>query len=163
MEILLGLAAASALLYFWLVRHWFARVLVFLGMAVLLAWAGSEIGSRIAPLPTISAATSHVPDYMTSTAPDYDAHGIPTDEGLLRRMHRIAPPPQVEARASTKKEFIAAGYAQEDAEFLARTGAGLPVKQPDATIWPVLIGSIAGIGLAWLLSGIPIYAQRRSS
>lgn len=33
MEILIGLAVAAALLYFWLIGHWFARVLVFLGLA----------------------------------------------------------------------------------------------------------------------------------
>ena len=36
MEILLGLAIGAALLYAWLVGHWFARVLVFLPLAGLL-------------------------------------------------------------------------------------------------------------------------------
>jgi hypothetical protein len=32
MHILLGLVLAAGLLYFWLLGHWFARVLVFLGL-----------------------------------------------------------------------------------------------------------------------------------
>ena len=38
MPILIGLALAAALLYFWLIGHWFARVLMFL----LLAWISTE-------------------------------------------------------------------------------------------------------------------------
>jgi hypothetical protein len=34
MHILIGLGLALALLYFWLVGHWFARVLVFIGLAI---------------------------------------------------------------------------------------------------------------------------------
>lgn len=33
MHIIIGLAAGVALLYFWLIGHWFARVLVFLMLA----------------------------------------------------------------------------------------------------------------------------------
>lgn len=35
MHILIGLAIALALFYFWLIGHWFARVLVFLILAVI--------------------------------------------------------------------------------------------------------------------------------
>lgn len=35
MEILAGLAMAGALLYFWLLGHWFARVLMFLGLEII--------------------------------------------------------------------------------------------------------------------------------
>lgn len=41
MHILVGLLLATALLYFWLIGHWFARVLVFL----LLGAAGFVIGA----------------------------------------------------------------------------------------------------------------------
>jgi uncharacterized membrane protein YccC len=34
MHILIGIGLAAALLYFWLLGHWFARVLVFLMLAV---------------------------------------------------------------------------------------------------------------------------------
>jgi hypothetical protein len=43
MHILIGLAVAVALLYFWLIGHWFARVLVFLLLAVGLGLGGAAL------------------------------------------------------------------------------------------------------------------------
>ena len=44
MHILIGLAIAVALLYFWLIGHWFARVLVFLALGIgIFAIAASAI------------------------------------------------------------------------------------------------------------------------
>jgi hypothetical protein len=48
MHILIGLAAAVALLYFWLVGHWFARVLVFLMLVVLTGFCGGALFASIA-------------------------------------------------------------------------------------------------------------------
>jgi hypothetical protein len=45
MHILIGLAMGVALLYFWLVGHWFARVLVFLALGAGLFVGGAAIGS----------------------------------------------------------------------------------------------------------------------
>lgn len=45
MEMLIGLAMSAALLYFWLLGHWFARVLVFLGLAGVSGFAGLIVGS----------------------------------------------------------------------------------------------------------------------
>jgi len=45
MEMLIGLAIGTALLYFWLIGHWFARVLVFLGLAGLSSFAGLIVGA----------------------------------------------------------------------------------------------------------------------
>ena len=43
----LGFIAGSiALLYFWLLGHWFARVLVFLGLLVCAAFTGLFVSSR---------------------------------------------------------------------------------------------------------------------
>lgn len=57
MHILIGLAMAAALLYFWLLGHWFARILVFLcllGFPVILGLAVSadknEAGAQIGGL-----------------------------------------------------------------------------------------------------------------
>jgi hypothetical protein len=54
-HIIVGLLLATALLYFWLVGHWFARVLVFLVFASLpLAWfvgavaSGGHLASSVA-------------------------------------------------------------------------------------------------------------------
>lgn len=41
MHILLGLLLACALLYFWLLGHWFARVLVFLLLTAALGFVGA--------------------------------------------------------------------------------------------------------------------------
>jgi hypothetical protein len=40
---LIGLLLGIALLYFWLIGHWFARVLVFLLLAVLMALGGGSL------------------------------------------------------------------------------------------------------------------------
>ena len=56
MHILIGLAIAVALLYFWLIGHWFARILVFL----LFGCGGFAGGAAIAglfPNPSLAAAT----------------------------------------------------------------------------------------------------------
>jgi hypothetical protein len=55
MHILIGLALAVALLYFWLVGHWFARALVFLlfalafGFALGGAMSGGNFGGPAIP------------------------------------------------------------------------------------------------------------------
>jgi hypothetical protein len=41
MHILIGLCLALALLYFWLLGHWFARVVMFLTLAVVGAFRGA--------------------------------------------------------------------------------------------------------------------------
>jgi hypothetical protein len=43
MHILIGLAVAVALLYFWLIGHWFARVLAFLLLAVCMGAGGAAL------------------------------------------------------------------------------------------------------------------------
>lgn len=45
MHILIGLGAAVALLYFWLLGHWFARILVFLCLLVFAGFAGVIIAA----------------------------------------------------------------------------------------------------------------------
>jgi lipoprotein signal peptidase len=45
MHILIGLALAVALLYFWLIGHWFARILAFLMFAAILGLLGASIGN----------------------------------------------------------------------------------------------------------------------
>jgi hypothetical protein len=42
MHIIIGICLALTLLSFWLIGHWFARVLAFIGLAVVLGLAGSE-------------------------------------------------------------------------------------------------------------------------
>ena len=45
MHILIGLCLAAALLYFWLLGHWFARVLVFLGLICTAVFVGFLFGA----------------------------------------------------------------------------------------------------------------------
>jgi hypothetical protein len=42
LHILVGIGAAVVLLYFWLLGHWFARVLTFLVLAIPLAFLGAS-------------------------------------------------------------------------------------------------------------------------
>jgi len=64
------------------------------GAFVLFAmWALVAFADRNVHMPpqSVAAKACPAPDYMTSSAPDVDAQGAPTAEGLLRRMYRIAP------------------------------------------------------------------------
>ena len=49
MHILIGLGAAVVLLYFWLIGHWFARVLVFIGLFLIAAALGIATGCSVLP------------------------------------------------------------------------------------------------------------------
>ena len=64
MHILIGLLLGCALLYFWLIGQWFARVLVFLGLGVLgaflLANAGPDRGAQLG---------AFVPAWMIASIP----------------------------------------------------------------------------------------------
>jgi hypothetical protein len=46
MRILVGLVLALVLLYFWLLGHWFARVVMFLALAALFGLLGALFRSR---------------------------------------------------------------------------------------------------------------------
>jgi hypothetical protein len=51
MHFLVGLCLALALLYFWLLGHWFARVVMFLGLAVVVAFLGAAVVGNSATTP----------------------------------------------------------------------------------------------------------------
>jgi hypothetical protein len=48
MHIIVGLILALTLLYFWLLGHWFARVVTFLGLTVICGFAGYLAGAQMA-------------------------------------------------------------------------------------------------------------------
>ena len=61
MELMIGAGLALALLYFWLIGHWFARVVVFLCLAFpVLLFAGDANASRIYEHPHLSALATLV-------------------------------------------------------------------------------------------------------
>ena len=65
MHILVGLVLAAVLLYFWLIGHWFARVLAFLALAPALGLAGWIGGLAMVPPPSEAQradARQHVSD-----------------------------------------------------------------------------------------------------
>jgi hypothetical protein len=67
-------------------------MLVFLGMMALVVWADGNFAGRITPAHQLVVVKAcPVPGYMTNGTPDQDAEGIPTADGLLRRMYRMAP------------------------------------------------------------------------
>ena len=51
MHIIIVLAAAVALLYFWLLGHWFARIVAFLLFAVITGLGGGAMFAAIAAVP----------------------------------------------------------------------------------------------------------------
>ncbi len=55
MEILIGLVLAAVVLYFWLIGHWFARVVVFLALVPLLGLGGAAL---FAALPGATGAAA---------------------------------------------------------------------------------------------------------
>jgi len=65
MHILVGLVLACGLLYWWLVGHWFARVLVFFAFALLLGAIGAGITSSI-PYPGHPGALAATPPSSSS-------------------------------------------------------------------------------------------------
>ena len=52
MHIIIGVGAALALLYFWLIGHWFARVVMFLVLVVLLGFSGAALPTSCASTPS---------------------------------------------------------------------------------------------------------------
>jgi hypothetical protein len=60
MVILVGVALGVALLYFWLVGHWFARVLMALVLTIPLGWIGASILGSAVQLPTDTTAPAVV-------------------------------------------------------------------------------------------------------
>jgi hypothetical protein len=58
MHSLIGLLLGVALLYFWLIGHWFARVLVFLMVAVLMAFGGGSLLADTAKPPNGAVTAS---------------------------------------------------------------------------------------------------------
>ena len=63
MHIIASLAIGAALLYFWLIGHWFARVLMFLCLAAVFGFLGASLlaatqdAAAAAPVPGIIGAT----------------------------------------------------------------------------------------------------------
>jgi hypothetical protein len=74
MHILIGLALAVALLYFWLIGHWFARVLAFLVFAVCL---GAAAGAGLAAANPADGAFVGILGLIFGTVAAWFVSGIP--------------------------------------------------------------------------------------
>src|ERR1700733_1267971 len=61
MHIIFGICLGLALLYFWLIGHWFARVVVFLMLVAIVGTIGGTIASRIADGLTAPETTAASP------------------------------------------------------------------------------------------------------
>jgi len=93
MHLLIGLLLGIVLLYFWLLGHWFARVLVFLPLAVVGFVAGGEIAAGYGE----EWAAAHRPQVVA--APETHKPGGATVEEVLATLERRAPAPQAAAQA----------------------------------------------------------------
>ena len=74
MHILIGIAMAVALLYWWLIGHWFARVLVFL----LLACVGFVAGAALANTSPNAPAAGVIILGLIGAAFGWPIAGLPT-------------------------------------------------------------------------------------
>jgi hypothetical protein len=140
MHIIIGLAAAVALLYFWLSGHWFARVLAFLLFATVIGFIGATLGGQIDTMAPPQAAA----------VVDCSSVGNPYDRKLCEGDASVA------ARTMTGAEI---DQAFIDADKAARISAA--VAKPASPIFAWL-GCIVGIAGAWPVASIPIYVTRRS-
>jgi hypothetical protein len=77
MEILLGLGLAVVLLYFWLIGHWFARVLTTILFVPLFAFLGAALFASFQPPPNnggiviLGAILGSVIAWFAASAPVY--------------------------------------------------------------------------------------------
>ena len=84
MHVIAGLLLILALLYFWLIGHWFARAVAFLMLALVCGGAGWLVGLSMHPEPT--PAEMAAAKYYVS---------FPADEDVLRhyvRQHQSTAP-----------------------------------------------------------------------
>lgn len=85
MHILLGLAMGVALLYFWLIGHWFARILTFLAFVVVLFFVFTETSRGTAePPPEIAVwMFAMIIAWLIASLPTYYWRH------RMRRLHRL--------------------------------------------------------------------------
>jgi hypothetical protein len=154
MHFLVGLILAVVLLYFWLVGHWFARVLVFL-----MFWPFFSAGVGAAVSVSVDAVyrqtSQPTPAARTASAPEGPA--VNTDVTDVERAFRKewGLPPKA-----------AAGGDISDEDFLKMTGGsptGSKHPEPPMVVSIVLLALIVGLGGlgAWVAASLPIWRQRR--
>ncbi len=136
MVALLSICLALGVLYFWLLGHWFGRVLAFLIFAALFGMMGGSLGA-------------HIDSDMSATV----ASGAP-------------PAPLPGSRLYDAAHMTMEGFAKKygpmtDEDFLAQIGAVAPAKKPEPRPAFPIIGFILGTALAWPISGLPVYYHRR--
>ena len=137
-------AAVLTWLYFWLLGHWFARVVGFLAYAAILACVGSYSGVQLAQLTAVDTLSG-----------DGRYHGANVE-------HHCPPnlPVALCAPAPVPNE------PESPDDFLARTGGTVPlhiIKVVPAGYLEAFpaIGAVLGVVSAWFVSGIPLYYWRR--
>ena len=144
--LVIGLAAAIAWLYFWLLGHWFARVLGFLAFAFFLAGAGGLAGKQLSQLTAVNTfvgdARYHGPKVATNCPPKIpvalcDPHKKPAEEDMYSS-------PEAFLRATTSEPL--------------RVEPVVPAVY--AAAFPIA-GMFIGVIAAWFVSGIPVYYWRR--
>jgi hypothetical protein len=140
MAILIGLVVFLIAIYFWLIGHWFARVMVFLVLAI----AGVAAGGSAAAYYGEQWAASQTPSviavrkaYPPGAENETDADGVPTVEALKAKVAKMA----------------------KDLHW--QQPVPPPRPSPKAPALLVVLGCGVGAVLAWPLSGIPVYYRRR--
>ena len=92
-HIIVGLLLAIALFYFWLIGHWFARVLVFLMLAVVGFIAGANVPTSPSPAGSIICGLigAALAWPLASIPIYYWRHQIMLEEQRITRGHMVAP------------------------------------------------------------------------
>jgi hypothetical protein len=164
MHIIIGIGAAIALLYFWLIGHWFARVLVFLLLAVTLGVGGAGIvGTFNHPMVSNGwgpqqASSPHAPTKAELLAAE---ENVQNELFLARTGARASDRPEDDPDVALGRAIVARDQLLARMERIAP--AATAPSQPEASIAPEILGALVGLALAWPVSSIPIYYRRRQA
>jgi hypothetical protein len=172
MVVLLGIAAGLGVLYFWLLGHWFARVVALFPIVIALGAIGYAAGDRLqpvsaAPAPVIAARSAATP------TPDYAKM---SDAEFLKATGGAAPmtPPQPNSLCSQTNlpqgifarvwDTKTGGCVDDDPFSRALTEAqkavaAAPAPAPKSPAFAI-IGCVVGVIASWFVSGIPVYVRR---
>jgi hypothetical protein len=136
MVALLSTCLGLGVLYFWLLGHWFARILAFLIFAALFGMIGGSLCAHI---------DSDISATVASAPPPAPLPGS--------RLY--------DAAHMTMEDFTKQYGPMTHEDFLAQIGAVAPAKKPEPRPAFPIVGFILGAALAWPVSGLPVYYHRR--
>lgn len=156
MHILIGICLAVALLFYWLVGHWVARVLVFLALAAIGVLFGVGIAQYYGPQwlqpVTVVASLQCPPSQLTDEA------GAFTVDAYKCSIRDHQPLPH-HAKTPAKQSLVEELSQQIAEDELKQPPAPPALPERETNIFRIA-GGIVGVALAWFIAGIPQYVRR---